>query len=108
MQRTVSGTSLPETLSEPSENVSTHAAAPEQKPDMSHGKDMPNGDPIATASSISPPTEQESENPAESVNSDSVESLIRKLKGTRHNLLRTTTYYSGMKVSRVHRELVYS
>lgn len=36
--------------------------------------------------------------PEQHVSGDAVESTIRKLKGTRPELLRTATYYEGAKV----------
>ncbi len=36
--------------------------------------------------------------PEEHVDGDLVDSTVRKLKGTRPDLLRTTTYYEGAKV----------
>lgn len=38
--------------------------------------------------------------PEQHVDGDMVESAMRKLKGTRPNLLRTATYYEGAKVRR--------
>ena len=59
--------------------------------------------PATAAATVSAPyvPERPSASPVEPeqhVSGDAVESIIRKLKGTRPELLRTATYYEGAKV----------